>query len=1013
LTLPLRFLFKVGCHRTKEFDRVAWNVQSSRRVYVLNVQSPERQGKGKMVTLAQSLSRRVWRLRLRLLSLDLLAAGCLGLCLALALFIGVLMLPDLVAGRRLLFGLLLFLGLALPIFLFAWIPWLRRGQSSSFVLLLQRKGLLQHYQAAALQLALGHRSAGSDAAVGLAIESAAQALDGVQFELLQTFSLPSRRAVYFGLLACLLSSAMLVDGRGAVLAQALGTSSLAADVQRSMARFSELEVMLLYPDYLGRDDERLSGSDGEFEVPQGTRVQLRAQSNLEKKPQAAALLIDGLRVAMEIDDEGWISGEFLARKSGFYRLALTVEDEEIIEKSGHRLSVIPDQPPRVARSFPEEPLELDAPVVVEFLIEASDDHGIASGQIIYRMDGSEEEQTKPLELLRKGAELRHRGRLDLEALGLRPGDTLNWLVEMSDNNDVTGPGTGRSLWHRIHLFDPSKRLDELLKELDRYVSSLVDRLAPLLTRSEDVEPWSAATLKTLSKGADLAKKLADSRLDSAALQRAVERVTKRLVKQVKAYQKGLASAAQTQDRMERDLLFLDDLLSKRRLDQLAAMHQKLRGERAALQRLVERYRNSSDDAQLQEQILASIRSIRRRLEALGRKMASMEKRVGQQYINKDAMEKKSVQSQLDKLEAMVREGRVDEAMAALDAMTQSLGEVQRQVEGAAERFGGKEWQQALAKAKQVKEQLKFITDRQERLRQRVQQVRRRAHRRHLSKFGTLDELRKKLQRLLAEGRGELAQMTHLEDWLKARTKAVSSMLERADKALAADGFSESLEGLRRAQGSLESLGWLLNEPGLKRRSAKKHQARAMQRVDSAVDLLERLLPTEDELMNRSEKSALRAGEKEQQGLSQRLGKLGELMKELNAMSPVLGGEAMDALAKAKGSSGQASGALGSADAAGADGAQGEVLSALESLKKQMGKGGSGGAGGMPMPWGKGRNGPPKKQGSSGRRDQRVKIPQAEEGASELWRDEIIEAWNEGFAGPGKTAVDRYYRELVR
>ncbi|MDE0881214.1 MAG: DUF4175 family protein [Myxococcota bacterium] len=966
-----------------------------------------------MVTLAESLSRAVWRLRLRLLSVDLLVAACLGLCLGLMLFIGALMLPDLVAGRRLLFGLLLFSCLALPLFFFAWLPWFRRGQSSSFVSLLQNKGLLQDDQAAALQLALGHRSSGSDAAVALAIESVAQALDGVDIEPLNFFPIALRRLVPLCLVICLLGGVWLANDRGTALAQAWGTSSVAAEVQRSMARFSELEVTLLYPAYLGRDDDRLSGSDGELELPQGTRVQLRAQNNLEQTPQAAALLIDGLRVAMDIDEAGWVSGEFLARRSGVYRLALTVEDEEIVEKSGHRLTVIPDKPPRVVRSFPEEPLELDAAVVVEFLIEASDDHGIASGQIIYRMDGSEEEKSKPLVLARTSTEMRHRGSLDLEALGLRPGDTLNWLVEMSDNNDVTGPGKGRSLWHRIHLFDPGKRLDGLLKELDRYVSALVDRLAPLLTLSEKPDPWSLATLKALAKGAKLAEKLADSRLDSAALQRAVERVTKRLVKQVKAYQKGLASAAQSEDRMERDLLFLDDLLSKRRLEQLAMMHQTLRAERTALQRLVESYRDASDDAGLQEQILASIRSIRRRLEALGRKMASMQKVVGEQYINKDAMQKKSVQNQLDKLEAMVREGRVDEAMAALDAMTEALSEVQRQVEGAAERFGGKEWQQALAKGKQVKEQLKFITDRQKRLRQRVQQVRRQAHKRHLSKFGSLDELRKKLQRLLAEGRGELAQMTHLEDWLKSQVKGIAAMLERADKALAADGFSETLHGLRPAQGRLESLGWLLNEPGLKRRAAKKHQARAMERVDSAIDLLERLLPGEHELMNRREKAGLRGGEKEQQALSQRLGKLGKLMKELNSMSPAFGEEAMEALAKAKGSSGQASGALGSADGAGADGAQGQVLSALESLKKQMGKAGSGGSGGMPMPWGQGRKGPPKKQGSSGRRDQRVKIPQAEEGASELWRDEIIEAWNEGFAGPGKTAVDRYYRELVR
>ena len=100
---------------------------------------------------------------------------------------------------------------------------------------------------------------------------------------------------------------------------------------------------------------------------------------------------------------------------------------------------------------------------------------------------------------------------------MRPGDTLNWVVDMADNNNVTGPRTGRSRMHRIHLFDPSKRLDELLAQLDRFVESLTDRLAPLLLRSELASAWVKATTVALKKGDKLAKQLGDRRLDAGDL----------------------------------------------------------------------------------------------------------------------------------------------------------------------------------------------------------------------------------------------------------------------------------------------------------------------------------------------------------------------------------------------------------------------------------------------------------------------------------------------------------------
>ena len=968
-----------------------------------------------MQSEAKQLYGRLDELRVRLVRRDVLALFAFGLALATAGFILVLIWPQLIAGRQMA--------------LFAWcaaslvFPWIvrrlvyGRWRVMSHRLLMSRLVAQQQIspaQASAIELARGRVAAGSEQAVRLAISAGGTAFDQIDEEPLHDHRRWQRHSAWGLLLLSWVVSAGLWSKQRTAFLDGWQTGAQQAAVQRGLAQLRQLDFTLYYPPYLDRVSEKLLGSDGELEVPEGTEIELTVTPALAGKPEAAAVLVDGLRVVLDVGDQGELKGRFLARRSGQYRFALTVNGEEIVERRGHSLTVYPDHPPKVTRRFPDEPLELETAIEVEFLVEAQDDHGVAGAELITRMEGSAEEVRHPLELKQLGANIRHQGVLDLQQLGMRPGDTLNWVVEMSDNNSVTGPGKGRSRWHRIHLFDPGRRLDELLQNLDRFVEALTDRLAPLLMRSQAALEWSKDSLVVFEKGKALAKQLGDKRLEAGDLERALSMVVDRLIKASTSYQVGQTSVQTMENRMERDLLFLDDLVSKRRLRQLNRLQQEVKREREALQKLVERYRESADDEGLKEQIIASIRAIRRRLNELGKKMARLEKRVGRQYVNRDALKQRSVAKELDNLEAMVRQGRIEEALAALDAMGKALGQVEKQVESASERFGGKEWREATQKGRAIQEQMKFIRDQQERLRDGVQRMRKEARKRHLKQFGGLNPLRKKLQRLLSEARGSLAQMSGLGPWMKSRVDGIDERLGYADKALAADGYMEALEVLRRSEGLLETLAFMLESETM-----KKHQRVAMSRVGEAISLLERLLPDEGELLDRAERQRLRQSRARQDDLSERLKKLSESMKELNEMAPMFGDKAMKSLMEAQAASSMASGALTEEDAPGADRAQGKVLSALEGLQKQMQNGQGKGSGGMPMPWGAGGssgqsgNQPGGRRGQGRRSGDRVKIPDADQGVPGAWRDEIIDAWREGFAGPGKPAVDRYYRELVR
>ncbi|MBF93561.1 MAG: hypothetical protein CMH58_00145 [Myxococcales bacterium] len=883
-------------------------------------------------------------------------------------------------------------------------------------------------QMAALRLARGGQRLGSETAAKIAQKQALAELSP-QPELGVLTQGPRRLAGYLAVVALVIAAPSMwrLQQRLPNLQTALEAAAQQDDAP-ILAQVSNLDLTLNFPSYLQRDSLHLKGSDGDLELPAGTRVQLRARPETPGKTQAAAVLLEGHRVGLTVRPDGFIEGEFLVRRSGYYRLALTVEDQELVEAKGHRLSVIPDHPPKVERLFPKERAELDRPGLVEYLFNADDDHGIKGVFLVYRLEGEADEQRKALgaqgERLPSGAYLsrmRRRGSLELEALGMNPGDVLHWCIEVEDNNDVTGPGKGRSSWHEIRIFDPSGREEELLDRLEAYLGTLVDSLALLLPRKLSPERWSEGFRTHLSKGRTLVKDLSDRRLNLDAFSRALNETIKRLTKAQAGYAAGRRSHAAMEDRLERDLLYLDDLLSKRRLQQISEYQRQLSQERQALSKMMEAYRDSPKDPELKRQILASIQSMRRRLEKIAARMAKLQRKVGRQHLNTDAMKEKNVGGELDRLEELVRAGKVEEAMDALKAMSESLTELNKQVDEAGKQFGGKEWRELKEKADDIKQELAWLKDNQERARSQLSQVRKAQDQRRLEAMGNdLKTWRKNLQNKLSEARGALEQIAHDSSWMKNLKEQAQQQLNEADDALAADALPEAAQATNGAQDAIERLDWAIdnmNSPKEKRR-AMGQKMKATRLTKEVTDELERVLQKNSQ-PSRAERRAMEAIDGTQKELSERMNRLAGKMAKLNEMAPVVGDESREALKKAQGSSGQASQQLQRHQSLQADGHQGEVLKALGELSEQLEASGGGGQGsGMMNPFGNkgaGKQGgkPGGPQSAQGNRD-RVEIPKGEgfevPGA---WREEILEAWREGVPGDHQESVNEYYEELVR
>src|SRR5262249_25751964 len=132
--------------------------------------------------------------------------------------------------------------------------------------------------------------------------------------------------------------------------------------------------------------------------------------------------------------------------------------------------------------------------------------------------------------------------------------------------------------------------------------------------------------------------------------------------------------------LERDVLLLDDLLGRQRLEQLLAITDEMNEARARLKQLLTDYKKTRSEATKKE-IEREIRELERRLGELADKARSLQGEVPDEFLNSEAMGRNDMQGRLDKLRDLLEKGEIDKAMAELERLSQSLDNLQKGLEG--------------------------------------------------------------------------------------------------------------------------------------------------------------------------------------------------------------------------------------------------------------------------------------------------------------------------------------------
>jgi hypothetical protein len=192
----------------------------------------------------------------------------------------------------------------------------------------------------------------------------------------------------------------------------------------------QIDLEYRFPSYTGRAPEQIEGG-GDIATLRGTTVRLTATPTM---PSAEGrIVVDGRdTIPIAPGDSMALSGEMVVREPGTYRIELRATDGRwVVASLDYTIDVLEDEAPtiRVTRPGRDESVTSVDEVFIE--AESNDDFGVRSMELIYSVNGGDEQVVS---LVRGGrrASTTAGHTLFLEEMSLAPGDLISYHVRATD-----------------------------------------------------------------------------------------------------------------------------------------------------------------------------------------------------------------------------------------------------------------------------------------------------------------------------------------------------------------------------------------------------------------------------------------------------------------------------------------------------------------------------------------------------------------------------------------------------
>jgi hypothetical protein len=881
---------------------------------------------------------------------------------------------------------------------------------------------------------------------------------------------PLRRAVMV-LLATLGTALVLLAWKGPVIRGGLlraFTAHTSAEVARREPITGDVELLYRYPAYTGREPLSVSGSTGDISAPAGTEVVFKTRA--DRDVDAAALIVNGTRVPLRVDGRE-LSGTFILDVSGQYHVAFLDGADVAVEGPDRSITIEADQVPQVRITAPVDGLELDPDKQkVTVAYEASDDYGLSALDLVYRAPGGEERR---IALKRDaGRATRATTEWDLGPLSLKPGQVVSYYLEAKDNDAVAGPKKGVSNALTLKVYSAAEhRRDVLLKAealWERLVGHLADRMeapdrsspanADAAFASKSTDDRAQTLAQDMAKLAEDIDQLRDPpgelasalwnvskelEADTAAvstqrkllLRLAGKEPSGSMLKLADAKDGSLSreagrrlSAAIAKDiaTSERNVLYLEALLDRQKLEALKELAKELKQDRDELAHLMEDYAKTKDSA-AQEKLLELMQALRARMAELQQRMAELTRGIRDEFMNREAleqlMEEQDLSRKLDELEQLVREGRAEEAMKKMQELAMQMDELLEQLEEAGDRADQQADPELARLVEAFQNNLDETLEQQQKLAEKTRRLRDRYRAQQKERIARQGEaLKRELQQKLAELDRSYQQLDQdrFGFRLDEHAKEARGDIEHVQQALDANDFDLASEAADR----LAEKAWQMaeqaeeqrrldemfqNPPEVRRESKQLHDrlSRDAKKAEEVARKLRDLFPPPGSQMSEADQQQVQDLARQQRDLERRAQELQRQMEQIGERAPLFDENARAQLDQARAHMQGAGEKLAAKDASRGFGEQQGAVQSLKGLREAMEQAGkSGRKGGIPLPL--------RRQGSRGTLPEKVEIPDEDPNAAPReFRKDVMDAMKEGAPDRYRDQNKRYYEELVK
>ncbi len=863
-----------------------------------------------------------------------------------------------------------------------------------------------------------------------------------------------RRAGIVLAVALVLSAVLGVTQRGRIangLHLAFTSAPKAALIREPIT--GDVELTYRYPAYTGLLPRTVTGTNGEVSAPAGTEVSLRTRA--DRDIEAAAIDVDGTQVPLELKGRRDLEGRFIVERTGHYHFLFL--DGRAIEAEGPDVPVRveADAPPQVHLSAPPDDLEVDNDKqTVTLKYEASDDYGLSQLELSYRVVPGNNDVSIPLQH-DDGRSTRGTYTWDIGSLHLTPGQRVQYHIKATDNDEVGGKKSGVSKTQTLKLYSASEHRRQALQKAEALWERLVLHLADRMEsndRDANKTPATVAGNSVIDANGNLlatdaqhlAQELAKERDAPTELITGLSNTGQQLQKdvsqttlarqlfvrmgqstQMKQFGARLSSATSAEIKStEQAVLYLEGLLDRVKMADIKELAEQLKKDRRELAELLEKMKSSTNDADKQR-LLDQIAALRERMDELSRRMSELASSLHDEFMNTDAlkeMAENSAPSQLDEIEKLVKEGKLEEAMAKLQEFSMQMDEQLNALDEASDAADENSDPELAKKFEEFQKELDQVAKEQEQLSERTRQLRdknRQAMKEQLQRRGeqvkqqVLEQakaLKEDLQTLDTDMMGSRAEkpreaalqdLSHLEAALKADDWDLAAEAAR-DLSEQTAQLHEQGEYQRRQD---EMFG---NPPDVRRKSKElsDRTRRDSERAENIQRQIDSLMPQQSQQMTEGDRQQLEQQESSQRALEKRAQQLQQQMDEIQQRAPVFDSDTEGQLERARQSMDQASQRLRGREPGKGYSEQQGALEALRGLQQQMQQQQGSGKRRMPMPMGKRMN--------RGDKHEKVEIPDEDPSrAPRELRKDVMDAMKQGAPERYKDQVKRYYEELVK